>query len=464
MSPATDDTRPNLLFVMSDEHAPMFSSTYGHPIVSTPNLDRLAASGVMFDAAYCNSPLCVPSRMSLMTGRYPHEIEAWDNTVPLRSDIPTWAHYARANGYDAVLAGKQHFIGTDQLHGFRAQLAQDLHAQRKHPIFSWDEGDRNLRGEAWPEIYHAAPGSSDHTRVDDEVEAAAVDYLRQQADTGQPWAACVSFIAPHFPLVAPQEFWDMYQGEIDLPDEPAGHLERRPDYIKRMSHMFGFEDYPPELVHDARRAYYALVSFMDAKVGHLLDTLDETGQRANTVVIYASDHGDMLGCHGLWRKSNFYEQSARVPLIISWPEGLPAGRRVADPVTLVDVVATISEVLFDAAMETSGTNLLPIARGEPEAVRPASAFSEYLAHGVLGPTAMVREGDLKLVYSIADPPLLFDLQADPGELVDRAADLPDRVRALLAMIPPTWDPVDLDVRVRRSQRERAVIVASGGWH
>ncbi len=460
---ATDGSTPNLLVIMSDEHAPMFSSSYGHPIVRTPNLDRLAATGVTYEAAYCNSPLCVPSRMSFMTGRYPHEVEAWDNTMPLRSDVPTWAHHARAKGYDSVLAGKQHFIGPDQLHGFRAQIAEDLHAQRRHPIFPWDEGVRNLRGQRWPEIYHAGPGQAKHTQVDDAVEAAAVQYLRDPARKTQPWASCVSFIAPHFPLVAPQQYWDEYAGEIDLPEEPDGHLAARPEYIKRLSQMFGFEDYPPELVREARRAYYALVSYVDAKVGRLLDTLEDAGLRENTVVVYTADHGDMLGCHGLWRKSNFYEQSARVPLIMSWPAGLPSARRISDPVTLVDVVATISALLFDSEMATSGTDLLPLARGEAAAHPPAFAFSEYLAHGVLGPTAMVREGDFKLVFSAADSPVLFDLKADPGEFTDRAPQMPDRVESLLSRIPASWDPATLDTRVRHSQRERAIVLAGGGW-
>lgn len=454
---------PNLLVIMADEHAPMFSSTYGHPIVQTPNLDALAADGVTFDAAYCNSPLCVPSRMSLMTGRYPHEVQAWDNTMPLRSDVPTWAHHARARGYDAVLSGKQHFIGPDQLHGFRAQLAQDLHARRRHPIFPWDEGVRNLRGEPWSEIDRAGAGTAQHTKVDDAVEAAAIEYLRDAARSTSPWAACVSFIAPHFPLIAPQEYWDRYDGDIDLPDEPAGSLESRPPYITRMATMFGFEEYGPDAVRRGRRAYYALVSYIDAKIGRLLTTLQETDQRENTIVVYTSDHGDMLGCHGLWRKSNFYEQSARVPLVLSWPAGMPRRARVDDPVTLVDLIATISSLVLDGAMDTSGTDLTALARGDADAVAPPCAFSEYLAHGVLGPAAMIREGYLKLILSAADPPTLFDLRADPGEFADRAAEFPDEVERLRSLVPSTWDPVRLNAVVRASQRERQVILAGGGW-
>jgi choline-sulfatase len=455
---------PNLLVVMADEHAPMFSSTYGHPIVQTPNLDALAADGVTFEAAYCNSPLCVPSRMSFMTGRYVHEIETWDNTTPLRSDLPTWAHYARAQGYDAVLSGKQHFIGPDQLHGFRAQLAQDLHAHRRHPIFPWDGDVRNLKGEPWPEIHRAGPGTAVHTDVDDAVEAAALQYLHDPARRAGPWAACVSFIAPHFPLIAPTEYWDRYDGDIDLPDEPPGSLATRPPYIERMSTMFGFERYSDDLVRRARRAYYALVTYLDAKLGRLIAALEDTGQRQDTLIVYTSDHGDMLGCHGLWRKSNFYEQSARVPLVLSWPGGgLTGGRRVATPVTLVDLVQTISTSVFDAAMPTSGADLGPLARGEAGALAPAYAFSEYLAHGVLGPAAMIRCQDLKLVVTAGDPPMLFDLRDDPGEFADRGAERPDDVQALLSMLPAGWDPVRLESRVRRSQHERQVVLAAGGW-
>ena len=334
--------KPNILIIMSDEHAPMYSSVYGHPIVQTPNMQRLAEAGATFDAAYCNSPLCMPSRMSFMTGRLVHHIGAWDNVTPLRSDEVTWAHRLRAQGYDVALSGKQHFAGPDQLHGFQRQLARDLHAEWYHAIHTWDDGIVPA-DQPWQEVYAAGPGATEELEVDDLAQQRALDYLRDPARQAKPWALNVSFIAPHFPLVAPRRFWDMYPpDEMDLPHIPAGHLDRLHPMAQRLRTMFGFPQFPDDVVRRARAGYYALISYFDEKIGGLLDTLIETGQYENTVIIHISDHGDMNGEHGMWRKSNFYEASSRVPLQVVWPGRFAGGQRLAEVVSLVDVAATIA--------------------------------------------------------------------------------------------------------------------------
>ena len=451
--------RPNLLIIMSDEHAPQFSGAYGHPLVQTPHLDRLAAEGVLFEQAYCNSPICVPSRMSFMTGRYVHHIGAWDNAAPLASDVPTWAHLLRAAGYDAVLAGKQHFIGPDQRHGFRAQLARDLHAERRHPIFDWADGTPPA-AVPWPGLAQAGPGTTEEIEVDDGVEAAALAYLRDLARREQPWALNVSFIAPHFPLVVPERFWGLYPPEsVDLPVIPPGHLDGQHPVYRRMRGMFGLIAFPEELVRRGRAAYYGLITYLDEKIGRLLAALEETGQRANTLVVYCSDHGEMAGEHGMWRKSNFYEHSARVPLVMSWPGQLPAGRRVGATVSLVDLVAALVEVAGAPRVgPLDGDSLLPLARGDGAGWKD-EAFAELLAHGVVRPMAMLRRGRYKLNYSLDDPPELYDLEADPGELRDLAAvpDYREVVEELRARLLAGWDPIDLERRVRQSQRERLLI-------
>src|SRR6266542_3477904 len=293
MASSERSERPNLLVIMADEHAPQFSGFAGHPIVQTPHLDRLAAEGILFQNAYCNSPLCVPSRMSFMAGRYVHHVGpgAYDNGSSLPSDTVTWAHLVRASGYDAVLSGKQHFVGLDQLHGF---------------------------------------------------------------------------IAPLFPLIVPQRFWDMYPPEdVDLPTIPAGHLDGQHPVYQRMRRMFGMAEFPEEATRRGRAAYYGLITYLDEKMGRLLDALEETGQRQNTLVVYTADHGEMAGEHGMWRKSNFYEHSARVPLIMSWPAGLPRGRRAPHAVSTVDTVATmVASVGAQPVAPLDGTSLLPLARGE----------------------------------------------------------------------------------------------------
>lgn len=460
-------TQPNILLIMSDEHGPMFSGCYGHPIVQTPHMDRLAERGVLFENAYCNSPLCLPSRMSFMTGRYISNIEVWDNDSILATNAVTWAHQLRAVGYDVVLAGKQHFVGPDKLHGFRAQLARDPHGDNRHPIFPWREGVIAAK-QPWQGVYQAGPGTTKEIEVDDEVEAATLAYLRDPARKEQPWAINASFIAPHFPLVAPQQYWDLYPPEeMDLPNIPPGHLETLHPVYQRMRTMFGLIDYTEEELRRARAGYYAIISYLDDKIGRMVDVLEETGQLDNTVIIYTSDHGEMAGEHGMWRKSNFYEQSSRIPMIISWPGQLPEGKRVSETVSLVDLVATVVEIAgAPTVAPLDGDSLLALARGEAAEWKDM-AFSEYLAHGVIRPMAMLRRGRFKLNYSLDDPVELYDLEADPGEFHNLANDpaYANVREGLRAELLAQWNPVELEQRIRQSQEERLLIRAAtaGEW-
>ncbi len=451
--------KPNFLIIMSDEHAPMYSSVYGHSIVRTPNMERLAAAGATFDAAYCNSPLCMPGRMSFMTGRFIHHIGAWDNVTPMRSDLVTWAHRLRTQGYDVALSGKQHFGGPDQLHGFQQQLARDLHAERYHAIHTWDDGIVPAE-QPWHEVYAAGPGSTVELEVDDLAQERALEYLHDPARQTKPWALNASFIAPHFPLVAPQRFWDMYPPEeIDLPIIPEGHLENLHPMAQRIRTMFGFPQFPDEVVQRARAAYYALITYFDEKIGELIDALIATSQYENTVIIHISDHGDMNGEHGMWRKSNFYEASSRVPLQVVWPGQIAAGLRFSEVVSLVDVTATICDIAGDACdLPLDGDSLLPLLTGGDQDWKD-EAFCEYLAHGSDRPMAMLRRGPYKLNYSWGDPVELYDLEDDPDEFHDLSSrmEYQDLIAAMTADLLSDWDPAALDRQVRASQRQQKYI-------
>jgi len=475
--------RPNILIIMSDEHAPMFSGAYGHPLVQTPNMDRLARQGTTFDAAYCNAPLCVPSRLSFMTGRFVSRCEGWDNATPLPSDAMTWPTLLRSVGYDAVLAGKMHLIGPDRLHGFREQLAFDPHgggghenaatARRlglslkgRHAVHPWREGMPTAK-EPWPSVSEARGGGGPMIEADDAIEAAALEYLRDPARKGGPFALCVGFVAPHFPFVVPEPYFSMYYPDkTDMPDLPRGHLENLPPAAQLLRQAFGFHGYGDDQVLRARAAYYGLITYLDDKIGRLLDALHEQGLAENTVVIHTSDHGESLGEHGLWRKMNFYEQAARVPLQISWPGVLPGGRRVPDVVSLVDVTTTIvdlGEVPDDhsALWAMDGDSLLPLIQGDGAAWKD-EAFVEHLAHGTDRARAMIRQGSWKLSYSHGDPPdlELYDLDTDPGEFTNLAGNpahqqVQDR---LLSRIMELWgDPDRLTHRIVASQEARLLI-------
>lgn len=463
--------RPNILIIMSDEHAPQFSSIHGHPLVHSPNMERLAGMGVTFDNAYCNSPICGPSRMSFMTGRYINRIGAYDNGFPMSSGMVTWAHCLKNAGYDVVISGKQHFCGPDQLHGFRTQLARDLHAEgwtkngvpRGAP--DWHAGIIDAR-QPWGGLEEAGPGTTTSIEVDDQVEEAAVAYLRDPARKAQPWCLNVGFIAPHFPLVVPQRFWDLYPlDQIDMPDIPEGHLQSMHPVYQRMRRMFGLADFSDELVRRGRAGYYGLITYLDEKIGRLIDSLEASGQLDDTIIVHTSDHGEMNGEHGMWRKSNMYEASSRIPLQIAWPGHIPDGSRVSQNVSLVDLVATIVEAAGAAheAAPLDGDSLMPLMHGDTESWKD-EAFCEYLAHGVVRPVSMFKKGDYKLNISLGDSPELFNIVEDPGEFDDlsQSAEHGKILNDMHERLLQIWgDPEEIEQRVLRSQRQRRFIETTG---
>jgi choline-sulfatase len=470
MTTRGSDERPNFLIIMSDEHGAKFSGTYGHPLVNTPNMDRLAAMGVTFDNGYCNSPLCVPSRASFMTGQYVSNTKTYDNSTPMRVDAVTWPYLLRSEGYDAVLDGKMHLIGPDPLHGFDRQLAHDPHAEQVvHPQYPWIDGCPTS-DEPWPSVFEAGPGTTPMVEADDEMEAAALDYLQQPGRHDQPWAICVGFIAPHFPFVVPEPYFSKYYPHnTDMPDIPEGHLDDLPAAAKRLGAMFGVNyKYTDDEVRRARAAYYGLVEWMDAKIGRLLDSLEANGLADNTVIIHTSDHGDSLGEHGLWRKMSMYEASSHIPIQIAWPGHLPAGKRVSQPMSNVDVTATIVDVAgFNPSdWDMDGDSLVPLMNGD-EAGWKNFALVEHLAHGTDRALVMVRSGSWKLTYGHADPPELelYDLETDPGEfnnLVNHPAHAPKQQEMWDLLMREWGEPAEINRQVMQSQADRGVIRAADG--
>lgn len=482
MTSQSEGSRPNFLIIMSDEHAPMFSSAYGHALVRTPNMDRLAKQGATFDAAYCNAPLCVPSRQSFMTGQFVSHCKGWDNAKPLPSDIMTWPYALRSMGYDAALSGKMHLIGPDKLHGFSKQLAYDPHggshedaesARRlglssggEHPIYLWQDGVPTAK-EPWQSVHEARAGTGPMIQADDAIEAAALEYLKDPARREQSFALCVGFVAPHFPFVVPEPYFSMYYpNNADMPNNPPGHLDNLPAAAQRLRQAFGFYGYGDDEILRARAAYYGLITYLDDKIGRMLDALDEQGLADNTIVIHTSDHGESLGEHGLWRKMNFYEQSARVPLQVTWPGKIRGGQRFPGAVSLVDLTATILDMADvpnekRGLMDLDGESLLPLMREETTASKD-EAFTEHLAHGTDRAQAMIRQANWKLCYSHGSLPdiELYDLEADPGEFENLAGDPKhsDIQAWLLARIMEIWgDPDRMTREIESGQGSRLLI-------
>jgi choline-sulfatase len=453
--------QPNILIVMGDEHSPFVSSTYGHPFVTTPGMDRLAAQGAVFEAAYCNSPICAPSRASFNTGKQVHRIGVWDHGSVLPSDEPTWAHRLNAAGYTTAAIGRMHFNGPDNRHGFQHRSMSDA-----EPVFrrrsahalrpaNWDNPGKQPRGLGHLE---SGPGDSPYQLYDDQVLESARDYLAQRTRSTQPWAAFVSFITPHYPLIVREEYWNRYfPDHADLPEIPVGPLH--PQHV-RQREFWGCIDADEETIRRARAAYYGLVSFTDDHLSALLDELERQGLADSTVVAYVSDHGELNGDHGLWCKYSFYEGSARIPMIVSWPGRFREGARLKRIVSLVDLTRTVVELGGAVTEDLDGANLMPLLAGD-EADGGGEAFSEYEAQIQDRPARMIRRGRYKLNYYFNEPVELFDLEDDPHELTDLVDSEEHRevVVELTAAVLEGWDPDEIDRRVRADQRKRRLVHA-----
>jgi choline-sulfatase len=455
----------NVLVLMSDEHNPKYLGDAGHAYVLTPHLDALAARGTRFTSAYTTCPICVPARAAFAVGRYVHEIGFWDNGDAYDGSVPSWHHALRVAGHRAVSIGKLHFRGRPgDDHGFTEEIVPmhvvdglgDVKGLVRDDIPVRKGGDKMAR--------YAGPGESTYTVYDRDIAARAQIWLHEQAirDTGKPWVLFVSFVAPHFPLTAPPEWYYRYaRMKLPMPKQyPPGERPRHPavdEYARVVDYDTHFAS--DEDVRRALAGYAGLVSAMDENVGKVLRALDDTGLAGDTAVIYTSDHGDNTGARGLWGKSTFYEESAGVPMIVAGPD-LPRGEVVDTPVSHVDCAPAILAAAGAAPLgPLSGHSLFGIARGEV-AQRPV--LCEYHAIGSSSGGFMLRHGRFKYCHYVGRPPQLFDLAADPEELRDLAADpsARDTLRECEAHLRAMLDPEAVDARAKA--RQRTLLESFGG--
>jgi choline-sulfatase len=457
--------RPNILLLMADQLAASWLPPYGHDVVQAPHISALAAEGVVFESAYCPSPLCAPSRAALLTGRLPSRTGVYDNAAELRASEPTVTHLLRAAGYATCLSGKMHFVGPDQLHGFEQRLTTDAYPAD----LDWTPDWRLPPSERLP-WYHTMesvlrPGvceASMQMDYDDEVAHRAVRKLRDLARDGreQPFFLTVSFTNPHDPWELRPRYWDRYEGAaIDLPAVGAIPRSRADPHSLRLRDMAGIDDVEltDEQLRSARHAYYAAISYADERIGEVLAALADTGLRDDTIVVFTADHGELLGERGLWYKMAFFEPAARVPLIVSAP-GRFATRRVAEPVSLLDVAPTLLDLCgIEAERALDGRSLGPALAGD--ALGSADVVAEYLAEGVTSPAVMLRRGRHKYVWCKDDPELLYDLESDPHELVNLAGEEAALCAELRAEVGRRWDLQALHAAVLHSQEERRLVVA-----
>lgn len=460
--------QPNILFVMADQLSALALPTYGHPVVKTPQLSKLADSGAVFDNAYCNFPLCAPSRFSLLSGQLASAIGAYDNAAELPSSVPTFAHYLRARGYRTVLSGKMHFVGADQLHGFEERLTTDIYPAD----FGWTpDWAREPTHYSWSQhmasVVEAGPcRRSLQIDFDEDATYQAQRRLYDLArdDDERPFFMTVSLTHPHDPYNCLPEHWSLYDdADIDEPAVAPMAPDAMDPHSRRLYYQASMNRFrlTPERIRNARHAYYGMISYVDDLLGRLLKTLEASGLRDDTVIVFTADHGDMLGERGLWYKMTFFEWSARVPLIVHWPKQW-APRRIAPAVSLLDLLPTFLALSGDregrgALVPPAGQSLLPWLEGESPQARDVAV--EYLGEGALDPRLMLRRGDLKFVFSEADGRELYDLADDPHERVNRAGhgDYVGEERALYEAMMARWDPARLKSDVMASQRRRLFV-------
>ncbi len=462
--------RPNILILMADQMIPQALGAYGNPTVRTPHIDRLAEGGVVFDSAYCNSPLCAPSRYVFLSGRLPSAIGGYDNAAEFPSAVPTFAHYLRLAGYQTILSGKMHFCGADQLHGFEERLTTDIYPAD----FGWTPDW--TRPQERPSWYHNMSSVRDagpclrtnQLDFDEEVvftaERKLYDIARGRRE--RPFCFVVSLTHPHDPYAITERYWNRHtDAEVPLPRITLTPDEMDP-HSRRLRHVCAMDEMPlsERQIRNARRAYYGAVAYVDDQIGRLMGALEETGLAEDTVIVLLSDHGDMLGERGLWYKMSFFESACRIPLIILAPGWFQSGR-IAASVSSMDLLPTLVEFAHDGAAPgwrtpIDGRSLLPHLQrsgGHDEVI------GEYLAEGALAPIVMIRRGRDKFIHSPADPDQLYDLSDDPDELVNRAEQpaagsaAADALQRYRAEVEQRWDLARLHEEVVASQQRRLLV-------
>jgi choline-sulfatase len=460
-------TQPaNVLFIMSDQHSRHVLGCYGNAAAQTPALDALAARGTRFANSYCNFPICVPSRASFATGRYAHQIGSWDNASPyVGTEATSWGHRLTEQGHTVTTIGKLHYRRVDDPSGFPDQRLPMHVLEGEGDLYGLLRADMPVRPQSRRQVLEARAGESEYTRYDRAIAQAAARWLQDEAPVQRrPWCLFVSFVTPHFPLIAPPEHFNRFHPD-DLPWPVQGRPEEWPHHpvIERHRGQQALgQPFDEATVRNAMVAYYGLVSFMDEQVGRVLQAVDDADLRASTRIVYTSDHGEMLGEHGMWWKSSLYEGSVGVPMIVAGPD-IPAGKVRNTNVSLVDCFPTIVEGVgaeFAAVdRDLPGRSLWRLAR---EADQAREVFAEY--HAIFSPSAafMLRDDRYKYHHYVGFPPQLFDLQSDPNEEHDLAAD-PARAGTLARMdrqLRAIVDPEDADRRANADQQRK--IAAAGG--
>lgn len=456
-------TPTNVLLIMSDQHNPKIMGSAGNPLVATPNMDRLAARGTRFSDAYCASPICVPSRASVATGLYPHQTRYWDNAMGYDGAVESWGHELQKAGRRVESIGKLHYRNETDPTGFDAQHLPMHIKDGVGQIWGSVRDPLPRRDNAPLMVSFSGGADSDYTRYDAAVTDRTCEWLGDESNHDEPWVLYSGLLAPHFPYLAPPEFFELYNpDDMPTPTMRPEHGHARHPWVEAFAGVLpGLDDANTE--EERRRAaaaYYGLVSYLDHNVGRILDALEASGQAENTLVIYTSDHGDMVGSRGLWGKSLLYTESAGVPLIVAGP-GVEAGSVSSTPTSLLDLYPTILDAAGVPATgePRPGTSLLQLAHSpDPE----RAVMSEYHAMGAASGAFLLRKGDYVLHHYVGYDDELYDVATDPNQSKDLAHDPAYRetVATLLAELESICSPGDVDAQAKADQA--ALVERFGG--
>lgn len=403
----------------------------------------------------------------MITGQLPTKIKAYDNAAPLSPDVPTFAHYLRREGYETVLAGKMHFVGKEQQHGFEQRLTSDIYPADFGWTVNWDAPDGRQ------EWYHNMSSvmqagvavRTNQMDYDEEVMYKSTQYIYDHVRTGakkRPFFLTVSLTHPHDPYAISREYWDRYDGvEIPLPKVTITREDQDPHSTRLMKTVDLWDNpVPEEAILRARRAYFSACSYVDDQIGKLLTTLRNCDLDKNTVIVFCSDHGDMLGERSLWYKMSYFEQSSRVPMVVHYPSRF-APRRVPENVSTMDLLPTLVDIVggsVDFALPLDGHSFYPALLGQ---AIDSEVLGEYTGEGTIAPLVMIKRDQFKYVYCPTDPPQLFDLESDPLELTNLATSADPAHQSLsaefLKEVLKKWDFEQVTKDVLTSQRSRRVV-------
>lgn len=457
----------NLVVIMSDEHHPRAMGCAGHPFAYTPNLDRLAARGTRFDAAYCNCPICVPSRASFATGKLVHELGTWDNAIAYDGSVRGWGHALQSAGHRVDSIGKLHYRNSEDPTGFDRQY-HPMHIYGGHGMV-WGalrDGKHDFKERAYNMMKPIGVGMSKYNVYDDRIATEAEAWIAREAKArhDKPWVLFVGFVAPHFPLMVPQEYLDRFPAD----NMPAPRLHPKDGHPRHPWVEWMHRNHPvDDSLDDAGRKqcaaiYYALCAWVDHQVGRVMGALEKAGIADTTRVVYTSDHGDNIGARGMWGKSTHYDDAVGVPLIMAGPD-IPAGRVSKTPTSLVDVAPTIMDAVgehpYAWADRLPGRSLFEIADKPYDASR--TVFSEYHAFGSPSAAFMLRDGRYKYNYYVGYEPELFDLEADPLEERNVARD-PKHAATLARFEKQLRGMLDPEATDKRAKADQAALIARHG--